>query len=208
MNTQGITRLAYIPADFRQTIAGMGGEIPWQPIFSGGLEGWMINREPISAGATPAGWQIIGADGLAGEDYQDGALLTYGDTSWQDLELSLLVTPLAGGNAQVVFRAHEQKGWYLVDLLLGWQTISVSRLTFDEQGNASQIKLSVVDYPLEHGREYALSIATRGHSITTYVDGALVNQLTDAAWLGGQVGLNVWQGKTLYRDVRVRLFPK
>ncbi|MEZ4868288.1 MAG: sigma-70 family RNA polymerase sigma factor [Caldilineaceae bacterium] len=210
MSKQGITRPEHIPADFRQTIAGAGGEIPWQPIFSGDFAGWRANRQPIPAGATPDHWEVIGTNGLAGEDYDEGTLLTYGDNDWHDLEFSLLVTPLAGGNAQILFRMNEQPGdqgggWYLVDLLMGWQALAVSRLTFDGHGHTELVKLSVVDYPLEHGRDYALSIATRGHSITTYIDGALVNQLTDATWLGGQVGLNVWQGKTLFRDLRVRL---
>ncbi|MCB0142895.1 MAG: hypothetical protein KDE50_23555, partial [Caldilineaceae bacterium] len=101
---------------------------------------------------TPTGWERVGSDGLVGEDYANGLLLTYGELEWQDLELSLLVTPLAGGNAQILLRCNEQaNGWYLVDLLIGWQAIAISRLTFDAQGQSSQVKLSVVDYPLEHG---------------------------------------------------------
>jgi len=206
MSTQGITRPDHIPTDFRQTIAGMGGEIPWQPLFTGSFDGWSANRQPITTGSTPEQWEVVGNDGLVGEDQTNGTILTYGEQGWGDLEFSLLVTPLAGGNVQTLFRVNEAaNGWYQVDMLIGWQAVAVSRLTFDGQGNSELTKLSVVNYPLEHGREYALSIATRGHSITTYIDGALVNQLTDATWLGGQVGLNVWHGKTLYRDMQVRL---
>ncbi|MCB0065434.1 MAG: RNA polymerase sigma factor [Caldilineaceae bacterium] len=206
MNTQGSTRPEHIPTDFRQTIAGMGGEIPWQPLFTGSFDGWSVNRQPIDADTVPEQWEVIGNDGLVGDDQKNGTMLTYGEQAWEDLEFSLLVTPLAGGNVQTLFRVNEEaNGWYLVDMLIGWQAVAVSRLTFDGKGNSELTKLSVVNYPLEHGREYALSIATRGHSITTYMDGALVNQLTDATWLGGQVGLNVWHGKTLYRDMQVRL---
>ena len=206
MNKQGIQRPDHIPADFRQTIAGMGGEIPWQPLFMGDFIGWSADRAPIPTGTTPPQWEVIGTDGLVGEDDQQGTTLTYGEPKWGDLEFSLLVTPLAGGNVQVLFRVNkEANGWYLVDMLLGWQAVAVSRLAIDSQGRGEMTKLSVVNYPLEHGREYSLSIATRGHSITTYIDGALVNQLTDATWLGGQVGLNVWHGKTLFRDMQVRL---
>lgn len=206
MSKQNLTRPNHIPADFRQTIMGMQGvHIPWQPLFTGDFSGWFANQAPIPAGTTPEHWEIVGTDGVVGEDNTDGIKLTCGEIAWGDLELSLLVTPLAGGNVQVLFRVNEQHGWYLVDMLLGWQTVAVSRLTFEPEGNAEMVKLSVVNYPLEHGREYALSIATRGHSITTYLDGALVNQLTDAAWLGGQVGLNVWHGKTLFRDMQIRL---
>ncbi|MEZ4659806.1 MAG: hypothetical protein R2911_19800 [Caldilineaceae bacterium] len=69
---------------------------------------------------------------------------------------------------------------------------------------ASLVKLSVVDYPLEHGHEYALSIATRPFDHHIY-GRRLVNQLTDASWLGGRIGLNAWRGKTLFRDIKVRL---
>ncbi len=89
--------------------------------------------------------------------------------------------------------------------MMGWQAVAVRRVTLDEAGNPQNIRLSVVDYPLVFGREYAVSIAARGHSITTYIDGALVNQVTDGTWLQGQIGLNVWEAKTLYRNIRVRL---
>ena len=41
------------------------------------------------------------------------------------------------------------------------------------------MKLSVVNYPLECGQEYDVEIAARKASITTYVDGKLINQVTD-----------------------------
>ena len=204
MSTQAITRPEHVPADFRQTIAGMQGKIEWQSIFTGHFTGWSVGKQPIPPGTTPAHWTVVGQDGLAGELWQNGTQLTYGDAQWRNVELSLLVTPLAGGNAQILFRASDH-GFYLCDLLMGWQAVAVSRVTVDAQGNAQLVKLSVVNYPLAHQREYAVTIAARDHSITTYVDGALVNQVTDNAWLHGQIGLNIWEAKTLFRDIRVRL---
>lgn len=88
---------------------------------------------------------------------------------------------------------------------MGWQAVAVSSVDIDHQGQATLVKLSVVNYPLVHQREYALTVAARDHSITTYIDGALVNQVTDSAWLEGQIGLNIWEAKTLFRDIRVRV---
>ncbi len=57
----------------------------------------------------------------------------------------------------------------------------------------------------ELGREYHVLIAARGASLTTYIDGRLVNQLTDTTLTHGPVALNVWESQTAYRDPRVRL---
>lgn len=204
--TQSITRPEHIPADFRQTIAGMKGKIAWQAIFTGDLAGWSADGQPITPGTVPTRWQVVGQDGLVGEQWQGGTYLTYGASTWRDVEFSLLITPLAGGNAQILFRVDEHgKGFYVFDMLMGWQAVAVSRVTFDDQGKSTLVKLSVVDYPLVHQREYAVTVAARGHSITTYIDGALVNQVTDGAWLHGQIGLNIWEAKTLFRDIRVRV---
>ena len=196
---------AHTPNDFRQRIAGMKGEIHWQKIFNGDFAGWSEDRKPLATGASPINWQMVGSDGLVGENVGEGSRLIYGEPTWQELELSLLITPLKGGNGQVFFRVDEAHNrFYVVDLYLGWQAIGIRRIEMDAQGNVSHRKLSVVNYPLEHGREYALTLATIDHSITTYVDGALVNQVSDGGWLQGAIGLSVWNAKTLFRDIRVR----
>ena len=203
MKNQPNKRPDHIPADFRETIAGMQGEISWQRIFNGDFAGWKANKEPIPAGSTPTNWEIIGEDGLLGEEYEHGTFLSYGEPTWTDIELSVLITPLAGGNAQIFFRDDRAANHaYVFDMMMGWQAIAIRRLASDGKGHNA--KLSVVNYPLEHGREYAVDIAARGESITTYIDGALVNQVRDDAIPQGQISLNVWESKTLYRDIRVR----
>jgi RNA polymerase sigma-70 factor (ECF subfamily) len=207
MAKQDMQRPEHIPADFRNVIMGMQGKIRWQKIFNGEFSGWFADQTPVEPGTIPARWEVVGNDGLVGEAYkEDGTRLTYGAATWRDVELSLLVTPLGGGNAQICFRVETSGNrFYMLDMLMGWQAIAISRVEVDEAGNPSLVRLSVVDYPLEHKREYAVSIAARDHSITSYVDGALVNQVTDGAWLHGQIGLNIWRSKTLFRDIRVRL---
>jgi len=206
-----ITRLMnqkneYLPEDFREVIAGMRGEIRWNKIFDGNLQGWSYEGKPIEAGTMPSGWSILGENGLVGEEWKAGTTLMYGEPSWRDLELSLLVTPLGGGNAQVFFRMDDiARRFYVLDMLMGWQAIAIRKITHDEVGNLNEAKLDVVNYPLRDGTEYALTVAVRDHSITTYVNGALVNRVTEGSWFHGKIGLNIWQAKTLFRDIRVRL---
>lgn len=206
MANQTQQRYEHIPEDFRNVIVGMRGEIGWQKIFTGDFAGWSVGGESIAPNTTPEFWEIVGEDGLVGEEYEDGARLTYGDPSWKDIEFSVVMTPLKGGNAQLVFRVDQASNrFYTFDMLMGWQSAGVHRVEQDESGNLNTTKLSVVNYPFEHGHDYAVTVAARDHSITTYIDGALVNQVTDDSWLTGQVGLNIWQSKTLYRDIRIRV---
>ncbi len=200
------TEKDYIPEDFRKVIAGIRGEIHWNKIFNGSLQGWSYEGSPIQAGSIPTGWTILGEDGLVGEEWKSGSILTYGEASWRDLEFSLLMTPIGGGNAQFLFRIDEVANrFYVFDMLMGWQAIAIRKVTHDEVGNLNEAKLDVVNYPLRNGTEYAVTIAIRDQSITTYINGALVNRVTDGSWFHGKIGVNIWQAKTLFRDIRVRL---
>ncbi|MEM7532621.1 MAG: sigma-70 family RNA polymerase sigma factor [Chloroflexota bacterium] len=196
----------HVPIDFRDIISGMQGKIGWQKIFTGSFEGWSADHKPLAPDATPDFWQRIGQDGLVGEEYDYGTQLTYGEASWRDIEFSAIMTPLAGGNAQMLFRVDEAANrFYAFDLLMGWQAAVIRRIEPDAEGNLNPIKLSVVHYPFEHGQDYPVTIMACEHSITSYINGALVNQVTDGSWMHGQVGLTIWESKTLYRDIRVRL---
>lgn len=206
MAKQQMKRPVHIPNDFRDVIMGMHGKIPRQKIFEGDLANWSTEGMALDSDAIPSQWQVVGTDGLVAEVYDGGTRLVYGDAEWQNIEISLLITPLGGGNAQIFFRLDESGNrFYMMDMLLGWQAIAISRVEMDHTGIPHLTRLSVVDYPLEHQREYAVSIAARDHSLTTYVDGALVNQVADGSWLQGRIGLNVWHAKTLFRDIHIRL---
>jgi RNA polymerase sigma-70 factor (ECF subfamily) len=206
----------FLPDDFRKVIGGMHGEIRWSKIFSGDLKEWSyqgkpakpgdLQGNPIKPGDVPEGWSIIGEDGLVGEEWNSGTSLFFGKPSWRDLEFSALITPIGGGNAQLFFRLDEAaKRYYVFDMLMGWQAIAIRRITYDEVDHLNEAKLDVVNYPLRNGTEYAVTLAIRDQSITTYVNGALVNRVTDGSWYHGKIGLTVWQSKTLYRDIKVRL---
>ena len=175
-------------SDTREVICGMQGEIYWQPILpASGLDGLAITGK----------WERDG-DAVIVRSQDGTASLSFGEDTWEYYELDVYVTPLEGGNASVEVR-RSYMGAYVVDLMLGWRVVQVARA----RSHALE-RLSVVDFPTEHGREYHLRVAARGASITTYVDGKLVNQVTDFEMKRGKLGLLAWHSVTRFRAPRYR----
>ena len=181
----------------RDIIGGMRGEIHWRRLLDGkGLENWSCSEEEMEAW-TRSDQAIVGE-----VPREQGSRLFTGGETWRNYELSVLVTPISGGNAQIQFRITEDRnGYYMMDFLLGWRAIAISRGT---SGFPGVEKLSVVNFPAERGREYNVQIAARDSSLTTYVDGKLVNQLTDSSFESGPIALCAWHSKTAFRDPRIR----
>lgn len=184
----------------RSVIGGMRGSIHWDKVLSkDGLEDF----RPIK-GKTEQGIQNTWTrtnDTIIGDAPDSVGTLVFGDASWHNYELSALITPISGGNAQILFRIDEDnKNWYMLDFLLGWAAVAISKI---ESGNLT--KISVVNYSFALGQEYDVQIAARDASITTYIDGKLVNQVTDFSNPSGPIALNLWHCKTAFRDIRYRL---
>lgn len=177
----------------REVICGVMGDIHWKPVLpASGLEGLEIQGNWIRQG-----------DAVVCEERQGGATLAFGEEGWKDYELSVWVKAAAGGNVQILFRLTAE-GNYLLDFLMGWKAVAVSKADRRPGGRGFH-KISVVNFDLEHHREYDLQIAVRDASITSYVDGQLLNQVTDYDFPKGRAALSVWQGKTEFRNPRYRL---
>jgi RNA polymerase sigma-70 factor (ECF subfamily) len=181
----------------RAVIGGMRGAIHWKKLLGdAGLEGWQTSR--------PECWRREGEVVLGEVKGHDGVSLGIGEAAWQDYELSVLVTLIKGGNAQIQFRCSaDEQQFYVLDMLSGWQAVAISR--GDRRSGPRLKKLSVVNFPFDRGREYDVMIAARDASLTSYIDGKLVNQLTDASLPAGGIRLAAWQSKTAFRDPRIRL---
>ena len=189
----------------RDVIEGMQGLINWQVVPADGeLSSW---RPPVwsDRNALEKTWRMEG-NAIVGDSRElgeDSPSLIAGEPTWTDYELSFLLTPISGGNAQVAFRlSADECSFYLLDFLLGWQAVAISK-AIDRQVTT----LSVVNHALHTGQEYEVQIAARGASLTSYVDGKLVNQVTDETFRSGTFGLMVWESSTAFRDVRYRLLP-
>ena len=73
------------------------------------------------------------------------------------------------------------------------------------------VKLDVVDFVMEPGREYDIVLKVRDHSVTSYVDGVLVNRLTLPEEPRGAVGLAVGGNNNSvvrFRDPKIRHYYK
>lgn len=179
--------------DKREVICGMMGHMHWKPVLPAtGLEGLQVNGN----------W-IRQEDILICEERQGSASIVFGQEDWANYELSVQVKAVTGGNVQVLFRLNPD-GNYMMDMLFGWQAVAVSK-NDRRPGGRGFHKISVVNFALEHGREYDVQIAVRDVSITTYIDGQLVNQVTDYDFPQGRAGLSVWQGKNEFRSPKIRL---
>jgi hypothetical protein len=184
-----------IPAipDYREYISSNSGEIPWIGLSSAqGFEAWHSMNRPC--------WSLD-KGAILGDS--DESLLMIGDSSWKDYELSMNITCERGGCPVVRLRSPDGKHGYLINLLYGLQAIAVRSI----DGHSFH-QVSVVDASLVQGRSYELRVAMRGESLTTYLDHALMNQVTVSSWSSGGIGIGVWQSRVRFDQVRVRFLDE
>lgn len=178
------------PMGYRDKVWGMDRDAEWESLLpEDGLDGIESKGK----------WTRRG-DTVKCEAGDEGAHLIFGQSAWRDYEVKCRVEAEKGGNIQIVFRLSEDgsKG-YMLDLLFGWQAVAISRI---DQG--SVLKLSVVNHELQRGRGYDVELAVRGASLTSYIDGDLVNQVTTFDHQQGRFGLTVWNGKTVFEKPMAR----
>lgn len=129
----------------------------------------------------------------------------FGENGWRSYELKFGLQILEGANAQIQLRRSEDgKQFYLVDFLFGWQALGVARVNQRPGGKGLQ-KLSVVNLEMSRLAEYRVEIAVRELSITTYVDGRLVNQVTDETYDAGPMAFAAWEAKARFSQPEFRV---
>ena len=182
----------------RDEIWGNDGIMPWTSLLGGdGLEGWDIHehspvwsREEDTIIAAPPG------DSMHADLFQ-------GDESWDNYELKVQTTLVNDAMLQIQFRKSDQ-GFYQLGMLPGLHAFQIGSLDPD----GGRRRLDVVNHVIEEGREYHILIAVRGHSITSYIDGQLVNRVTDDTHSAGGVAFGIWGKRSAarFRDPMVRLY--
>ena len=178
----------------RAQIGGSQGGIVWESLLQGeGLEGWEINGDKW----TPDAWSREGDTIIADVGEGNRARIVTGDDTWRAYELKVQMTVVQGGSAQLWFNIHDGQAYHFAPLL-GWQTAAIMAPGHD--------KLDVVNHVFEVGREYDVVLAVRSKSVTTYIDGQLVNRVTLAEEARGGIGLAVWGRHSVshFRDPKVR----
>ena len=177
----------------RFDLGGSQGSIEWESLLSEGLDGWEVNGQPWSSDA----WRREGDTITAELANSPRARIVAGDETWRSYELKVQMTMVKGGSAQLWFNIHDNQDHHFAPLL-GWQTAAIMA--------PDHTKLDVVNHAFERDREYDVVLAVRGRSVTTYIDGVLVNRLTLDADPKGGIGLAIWGRHTeaRFRDPKVR----
>ena len=177
----------------------------WESMLRGdGLEGWHASEGPF----TPSVWRREGDTIVADTGEANRARLVQGDGAWAAYEFKVQATIDKGTGPQLVFGISEDGvSSHFATYLTGWKTMVIVRRN-EETGE--DVKLDVVDFVMENGREYDIGLKVRDHSVTTYVNGDLVNRLTLPFAPRGAVGLAVWGRNTVvrFRDPKVRHYYK
>lgn len=129
----------------------------------------------------------------------------FGAADWKSYELRFTLQILEGANAQVRLReSPDGKQAYMVDFLFGWQALGVSRIDHRPGGKGLQ-KLSVVNLEMSRAAEYRVEVAVRDLSLTTYVDGRLINQVTDESFAAGPLAFCAWEAKARFGQPEFRV---
>ena len=173
----------------------------WESLLHGkGLDGWTESGSPW----TPGTWSREGDTVTGSITGHRRSRLTQGDTTWTDYEFSVKGTLVDGWNLQLHFRVSEDGlSFYMVDFWPGDNAaVAISMRGPDTPG---VVKLNVVDFPFEYGREYDILITAQGPFLSVHIDGKLINRHTDNTYGRGGVGLNMWETTVAtFRDPRIR----
>jgi hypothetical protein len=176
----------------REEVWGREGNTRWLPMLDSRYDGLRKVQGPasIAAGAITV---------------DRASSVVFGAPDWGSYELRFGLQVLEGANAQIRLRQSDDgKQFYMVDFLFGWQALGVSRIDHRPGGKGLQ-KLSVVNLEMARMVEYKVEIAVRELSITTYVDGKPVNQVTDEHYAAGPMAFCAWEAKARFIQPEFRV---
>ena len=180
---------------------------PWESMLaSQGLAGWHANEAPFASSV----WRREGDAIIADTGEANRGRLVQGDGTWAAYEFKVQATVERGFiGPQLVFGISDDGiASHFLTYLAGWKTMVIVRRN-EETGE--DVKLDVVDFVMDMGREYDIVLKVRDHSVTSYVDGVLVNRLTLAEEPRGAVALAVWGNNNSvvrFRDPKIRHYYK
>jgi hypothetical protein len=181
------------------------GNKPWVSLLHGdGLDGWHASDGPF----TPSVWRRDGDAIIVDTGDDSRGRLVQGDGTWAAYEFKVQATIEKGHGPQLVFGISEDgDASHFLTYLTVWKTMVLVRRNEETHEDA---KLDVIDFVMEPGTEYDLVLKVRDHSVTSYIDGELINRVTLDHEPRGPVGLGVWGNNTVirFRDPKVRHYYK
>jgi alpha-L-arabinofuranosidase len=154
-------------AEFKDIRVEQGGRVVYQSDFSSGTSGFAA---PTGRGQGTAGtWAAV--EGALRQSSNSVAFSWVGETTWQDVTISLKARKISGAEGFLVL-AGTADGRRVQWNVGGW----TNRQTALQAGDA--IVGQAVPATIETGRWYDARVEVRGRNVKAYLDGALVSEAT------------------------------
>ena len=163
----------------------------------GGLWGDMILNPSLEAHGG-GGWQIENDTVMSSQPITDQKLI-FGDAKWRDYELTLEARKLAGAEGfLVMFRVADAGRFYWVNFG-GWGN---REHAIQKSGGAMG---KHVAGSIEQAQWFQVRVRCEGAHVQAFLDGKKVLDETDPSSpiLQGGVGLNGWNSKVQFRNIKV-----
>lgn len=175
---------------------------------NGGLWGDLVwNRSFERISDSGGEWHVEG-DEIIQSSLNENVRLFFGDSSWQDYEITMQAKKLVGNEGfLVIFRANGDNFYWLN--IGGWGNSQHAI----EKGTANQGRWTVLNALTTPGSIlsnvwYDIKIRCEGNHFQIWFDGNLLFDFIDTnAHLSGQAGIGTWATSASYRNIVVNEIP-
>ncbi|GAA2261391.1 alpha-N-arabinofuranosidase [Streptomyces ruber] len=150
------------------TVTGENGETLFSEDFGGGASRWTH-----TGGGS---WSVRDGRYVQTDEAAENTMVTAGDTSWQNYDLSVQATKMSGKEGFLIAFGVQDTGNYYWWNLGGWNNTSSA---VEQAVDGGKSTLLAKPHSIETGRAYDIDIKVRGRQVTLYLDGEEWGSFTD-----------------------------
>jgi len=126
-----------------------------------------------------------------------------GDYDWNDYTSEAKVKFNSMGGIGLVFRANNEKQYYVAYLYLARGKESISLYRHNGPGISDRTLFVLYNTPLVLNKWYSLKVTVKGNTIKIFLDDVLKIEHDDATYPAGKIGLYSWGTDASFDDVKV-----
>lgn len=171
---------------------------------NGGLWGDLVwNRSFEISGSGGAVWTIENGDELVQSSLATDVHMEFGDTGWDDYELTLQAQKDGGSEGfLIVFRAPDSDNFYWLNLG-GWGN-TLHAIQKEVNGGRSTVTSSISG-SINTGQWYDIRIRCEDNNIQVWLDDSPLFDYTDtgSSYLTGNIGVGTWATQARFRNIEV-----
>jgi alpha-N-arabinofuranosidase len=171
---------------------------------NGGLWGELVwNRSFEMTGSSGGAWSIDGTELVQSGPATD-VRLTFGDTAWQNYEISLEAQKTGGNEGfLILFRHVDGDNFYWLNLG-GWNN-SQHAVEKEINGSRGIVSGTSLSGSITQGRWYTIRIVCQNNAYEIFLDNVSLISFTDSSspHLSGQVGVGTWATQARFRNIQV-----